>query len=130
MGHFHLTNLLLEKIKASPEGRIINVSSFAHEMCTKIMGGLNIKDMNWEQSYDPGHAYYHSKLANVYSTKLLAQRLEKDGITNVKVVSLHPGTVQTELGRYFVDNVCKLFMYKVVCMPLIWLFTKTPNQGA
>ena len=118
VGHFHLTNLLFDAIKASPEGRIINVSSMAHELSTKDIGGINIKDMNWVDSYDASHAYFQSKLANVYNTKLLAQKLEKEKIFNVKVVSLHPGIVRTELFRYMADNVCFLFFQKVLCMPM------------
>ena len=82
------------------------------------MGGINMKDINWEQSYNPWHVYSQSKLANVYYTKILAMKLEKEKIQNVKVVSLHPGLVRTELGRYMATNICALFIQQVLCCPV------------
>ena len=125
-----MTTLLFDKIKAAPQGRIVNVSSLAHEGAKKQMGGLNMKDINWEQSYVPWHVYAQSKLANVYFTKKLAQKLEKEKIKNVKVVSLHPGVVRTELGRYMATNCCALFIQKVLCCPVAHLFLKSSWQGA
>ena len=110
VGHFLLTTLLMDKIKAAPQGRIVNVSSLAHEGAKKQMGGLNMKDINWEMSYVPWHVYSQSKLANVYFTKKLAMKLEEEKVNNVKVVSLHPGVVRTELGRYMATNICALFV--------------------
>ncbi|XP_067845380.1 retinol dehydrogenase 13-like isoform X2 [Heptranchias perlo] len=71
LGHFLLTNLLLEKLKNSGNGRIINVSSLAH-----IVGQIDFNDLNWEKKkYDTKAAYCQSKLANVLFTKELAKRL-------------------------------------------------------
>ena len=63
--------------------RIVIVSSLAHEG-----RAMNWDDINFRKSYDTGHAYCQSKLANVLHGKELARRLENSGIT---VYILHPG---------------------------------------
>ena len=93
LGHFLLTNLLLDKIKQAPEGRIITVSSMGHTFPSK----LNLDTINSEAHYSPYDAYHQSKLANVLFTKALAKRLTG---TNVTANSLHPGAVDTELLRH------------------------------
>ena len=77
MGHFLLTNLLLDTLKASAPSRIINVSSTAH-----VRGKIKISDLNSSESYDPADAYAQSKLANVLFTRELAKKLEGMQKTN------------------------------------------------
>jgi len=111
LGHFHLTNLLLNKIKASSEGRIVSVSSLAHEgnMGPKT---IDFNDLWSKDSYDPMKAYFYSKLCNVYFTRYLAKILEKEGVKNVKCCSLHPGVVRTELSRYLIgDSIIKKILF-------------------
>ena len=91
LGHFLLTNLLLDRIKEAPSARIVNVSSLAH-----MWGNIDFDNLNSEQSYSSQKAYGTSKLANILFTRFLAKRLEG---TRVTANSLHPGTVSTELGR-------------------------------
>lgn len=83
MGHFLLTNLLLDMLKASSPSRIINLSSIAHQW-----GAMNKEDLNSEKSYSKYTAYSQSKLANVLFTRALAKRLEGSGVT---VNAIHPG---------------------------------------
>ena len=93
LGHFLLTNLLLDKIKQAPEGRIVMVSSLGHTLASK----LDLDTINSEAHYSPYIAYFKSKLANVLFAKALAKRLAGSDVT---VNSLHPGAVVTELQRH------------------------------
>lgn len=117
MGHFLLTNLLLDMLKASSPSRIINLSSIAHQW-----GSMNKDDLNSEKSYSKYKAYFQSKLANILFTKALAKRLEGTAVT---VNAVHPGVVKTELGRYLVQS----YIQKVI-NPFVYFFFKTPTSGA
>ena len=112
LGHFLLTNLLLERIKESTPSRIIVVSSLAH-----VTGYLDFDDMMWRKRYNPYLAYCRSKLANVMFARELARRLsDTPGLT---VCALHPGTVNTELYRYFLSGwmaLVRVSMSVCVCM--------------
>lgn len=120
LGHFLLTHLLLDYLKASAPSRIINVSSIAH-----TRGVIDTSDFNSEKNYDPKKAYEQSKLANVLFTRELAKRLKN---TNVTVNALHPGIVDTELMRHM--SVVNSFFGKIFVYPFLWLFTKRPDSGA
>ncbi|XP_069091247.1 retinol dehydrogenase 13 isoform X3 [Pleurodeles waltl] len=121
LGHFLLTNLLLEKLKNSGHSRIINVSSLAH-----IAGEIDFDDLNWvKKKYDTKAAYCRSKLANVLFTKELARRLEGTGVT---ANSLHPGVAATELGRH--TGMHKSKFSSTALGPLFWLLVKTPKKAA
>ena len=98
LGHFLLTNLLLDTLKASAPSRIVNVSSIAH-----TRGSIDTADLNSEKDYDPKKAYEQSKLANILFTRELSKRLENTGVT---VNSLHPGIVGGNSIFYAIDNIC------------------------
>ena len=121
MGHFLLVNLLLPKIRASKEARIVNVSSLAHGIPP---GKLDFEDLMSEKKYNDWNAYMRSKLANVYFTRQLDEELKNGKITNVKTCSLHPGLVRTELGRNMNPTMQKII--NTVAFPGFWLFTKSP----
>lgn len=99
LGHFLLTNLLLDLLKKTGPSRIVVVSSLAH-----IFGSFDKNDMNLEKSYKRFSAYGRSKLANILFTRKLAKMLAG---TKVTVNCLHPGSVQSELTRY--DPLLKFF---------------------
>lgn len=93
IGHFLLTNLILDNLKAAGKGRIINLSSIAHKSTRK----LNLDDINYKiEEYGGLKAYSRSKYCNILFTKELAKRLEKDRIT---VNAVHPGGVRTEIAE-------------------------------
>ncbi|XP_058462825.1 retinol dehydrogenase 12-like [Malaya genurostris] len=120
LGHFLLTNLLLERIKASAPSRIVNLSSLAH-----VYGSINKADLNSEKSYNQVTAYCQSKLANVLFTRELAKRLQGTKVTSYAV---HPGAVDTELPRHM-GSFFFLFEHKWV-KPFLSIAFKTPRSGA
>src|SRR5216684_2996124 len=94
---FLLTNLLLDKLKASAPARIVNVSSESHES-----GYIKMDDLQLEKKYRLMRAYGQSKLALVLFTYELARRLQGTGVT---ANSLHPGFVATNIGQSGVGRV-------------------------
>lgn len=123
LGHFLLTNLLLDLVKKADKARIINVSSRAHYDLR-----INWDDINWEKSYNTIRAYCQSKTANILFTKELARRLEGTGIS---VLSLHPGAVITELTRYTGESLFFLIPYLWdILYPVIRVILKTAEEGA
>ncbi|VEN53319.1 unnamed protein product [Callosobruchus maculatus] len=120
MGHFLLTNLLLDVLKASAPSRIINVSSTAHRR-----GKINKNDLNSDQNYNAFDAYAQSKLANILFTKELAKKLEGTGVT---VNAVHPGIVDTELWRHM--SFYKSWISTIFLRPFVWPFVKNAKQGA
>ncbi|XP_011404099.1 PREDICTED: retinol dehydrogenase 12-like [Amphimedon queenslandica] len=120
LGHFLLTNLLLDRIKESAPSRIVTVSSDGH-----YYGSLDFDDMMWSRSYKSFGSYTRSKLANVMFSRELAKRLEGTGVSTY---SLHPGAINTDLTRHMVAG------WKIIFAPifyaLMWFLTKTPKQGA
>ena len=93
LGHFLLTDLLLERLRASAPARVVVVSSDAHKGARQ---GLDFDDLQAERKYKWAKAYSKSKLANIYFTRELARRLDRTGVT---VNALHPGFVRSEFGR-------------------------------
>lgn len=115
LGHFLLTNLLLDKLKASVPSRIVNVSSMVHKY-----GKINKNDLQGEQDFAEGAAYCNSKLANILFSRELAKRLVGTGVT---CNSLHPGVIRTEIGRNSPIFFAVMFVFA-------FLFYKTVKSGA
>lgn len=117
MGHYLLTNLLLDLLKASSPSRIVVLSSLAHRW-----GNINKEDLNSEQGYNKYKAYSQSKLANVLFSRELSKRLAGSGVT---VNTVHPGVVKTELGRHLIHS-----HVRTIINPFVYFFFKTPKSGA
>jgi retinol dehydrogenase-14 len=113
---FLLTNLLLDRLKASAPARVVTVSSGA-----QAMGRIDVDDLQGEQTYSGQRAYNQSKLADVMFTYELARRLEG---TRVTATALHPGVVNTGFGAED-----QSWIFKVL-VPLVRPLMKSPEHGA
>ncbi|XP_063613399.1 retinol dehydrogenase 13-like [Penaeus indicus] len=90
-GHFLLTNLLVDVLRASAPSRVVTVSSLVHKYCSKA----DLEDLNFDQTpYAAFPAYALSKLCNILFTKEIARKLQGTGVV---ANCLHPGVVATGL---------------------------------
>jgi NAD(P)-dependent dehydrogenase (short-subunit alcohol dehydrogenase family) len=114
VGHFLLTQLLLERLKASTPARIVVVASKAHRHAKVFdLGG----SQRPTTSFGGLREYAEAKLANILFASELARRLAGTGVTTY---SLHPGVVASDVWRAIPWPVA----------PLIKRFMLTPEQGA
>ncbi|EEF51204.1 short-chain dehydrogenase TIC 32, chloroplastic [Ricinus communis] len=100
LGHFLLTNLLLETMKntaggSNIQGRIIIVSSLGHLFARDIP----FDELNKISSHNSSMGYPRSKLANVLHANELAKRFKEEGV-DITANSLHPGLIFTNILRH------------------------------
>ncbi|XP_066577523.1 retinol dehydrogenase 13 [Amia ocellicauda] len=120
LSHFLLTNLLLDKLQSSAPSRVVNVSSLTHKG-----GKIHFEDIFFDKTpYSSLVSYRQSKLAVLLFSRELARRMRGTGVTSY---SLHPGIINTELGRHVLTGypLLKKFLFS----PSM-LLMKTPTEGA
>jgi retinol dehydrogenase 12 len=115
LGHFLLTALLLERLKASAPARIVNVASRSHYQARRGIDWTHVRGPT--RTITGLDEYAASKLANVLFTRELARRLPGTGVT---AYCLHPGVIASEIWRHIPWPV----------RPVMQLFMKTPEAGA
>lgn len=92
LAHYTLTLLLLDLLKISNSGRIINVSSEAHRFAR-----FDSQDLEPDNRLFPGaNNYAFSKLCNIWFTRQLSKLMAGSSLT---VNSLHPGFVASGFGK-------------------------------
>lgn len=133
LGHFVLTAGLFPLLSRNG-AKVINVSSEAFNFASQ---GLDIDNLNGEQSYGPWSSYGLSKLANILFTQELQRKVDASNQKWLTTVSLHPGAVQTDLGRYIVGeekwNELKTngpSGLEMFALNFLSLLTKTVPEGA
>jgi NAD(P)-dependent dehydrogenase (short-subunit alcohol dehydrogenase family) len=89
---FLLTNLLLDRLKASAPARIVTVASEAHRR-----NRIDVGDLTRPRDWTMSRGYGRSKLCNILFTRELASRLEPPD--EVVATCLHPGMVATGIGQ-------------------------------
>jgi NAD(P)-dependent dehydrogenase (short-subunit alcohol dehydrogenase family) len=113
---FLLTHLLLDRMRAGPGARVVNVASGA-----QAAGRIDFDDLQGARSYSGSRAYNQSKLASVLFTYELARRLDGTAVT---ANALHPGVVSTAFGGEDPGRAQRLLV------PLMRPFMKSPARGA
>ncbi|XP_032683277.1 retinol dehydrogenase 12-like isoform X1 [Odontomachus brunneus] len=117
LSHFLLTSLLLPLLETGgrPDdcSRIINVTS-----CAYMLGDANFNDINCKGNLTQA-VYANSKLAQLIFTATL-QKLLMNRSLNIRIYSVHPGIVKTDLFNNSYVSKVKLLM----------IGFKTPEQGA
>jgi NAD(P)-dependent dehydrogenase (short-subunit alcohol dehydrogenase family) len=109
LGHFLLTNRVLDLVKSAPQGRVVTVGSGDHR--NGPPGGIQFDALSGEGWYKRGYA--HSKLANGLFSLELSKRLAGSSATSNCVT---PGPVKTNILRYIDSSTDHQ--------------TKSPEQGA
>jgi retinol dehydrogenase-12 len=127
MGHFLLTQLLLDTLKRSAPARIVTVSSRAHYRCRGI---------DWEAQRQTTKSttglpeYGVGKLANALFSAELGRRLAGTGVTTY---ALHPGVVASDVWRsvpWPLRSLMKLMMISTEEGAATTLYCATSPQAA
>jgi NAD(P)-dependent dehydrogenase (short-subunit alcohol dehydrogenase family) len=129
IGHFLFTNLILEKILASPNPRVVVVSSTAMRCAPVFFDDYNFSD---GAKYDPWHAYGQSKSANGLFAKQLAKKHQAKGLV---ALFLHPGAIGTNLQRHqsfdaMMANPPRDYRDRPLVEDIQKIFWKSLSQGA
>ena len=104
LGHFVLVNRIVSLLK--PGSRLVNLSSSGHRF-----SDVNLEDPNFEHTeYTPFGAYGRSKTANILFAVEFDRRHKARG---VRATAVHPGGIQTELGRYMTPDVMQAMIDSV-----------------
>lgn len=117
LGHFYLIHLLIPLLSNS-KSRIINITDDAYKSVE-----LDLINFNMTSNWDCRNAYAQSKLCLVLMTKHLAKILPSNRIT---INAVAPGKVRTNL----IQNSPFHSLLKAWSYPLLWIFYKSPKQGA
>ena len=118
LSRFLLTNLLLDTILKSKQGRIINVSGEHHRR-----GKINFEDIEYSGNYSAFKTLSQAKLADILLVYELARKL-KD--TKVTANCFHPGFVSTNI----IDNDPDASVLTRIIYKSISPFLKSAEEGA
>jgi retinol dehydrogenase 12 len=115
LSQFYLTQLMLDALKRSEQGRVINLSSSVYST-----GKFDPENLQSEKRFSTISSYAASKLLVLMSTLDLADRLRNTPIT---VNAVHPGVVNTKMLRSATG------LFKLIAL-LATPFAVSPEKGA
>jgi NAD(P)-dependent dehydrogenase (short-subunit alcohol dehydrogenase family) len=120
-GHFALTGLLLDTLKATQGARVVNVSSLAHKF-----GDMDFENLLYKEGkgYSDMKAYGRSKLENLLFTFELQRFFEQNNY-QISALAAHPGVSGTNLFNHIGNKV----VLKIL-RPLFKFFVQSPLMGA
>ncbi|CAF0756952.1 unnamed protein product [Didymodactylos carnosus] len=120
LGHFLLTNLLIDKLAKCSPSRVVNLTSAAHKR-----GVIDFDDLNMSKKvYNAKYAYEQSELARVLFTREFCRRFSDKGVTSYAV---HPGIVRSNISQYTIDN---SIISGTIIGPFMSAFMKSSKTGA
>ena len=102
VGHFALTGLLMDRINATSDARVVTVSSLAHRN-----GAIDFGNLRGEKRYSAWREYSQSKLGNLVFAIELQRRLDAARHGTLSVAA-HPGITGTDLQRHMGKALAKL----------------------
>jgi len=121
LGHFVFVNRLVPLL--NPGARIVTLSSAGHQR-----SDVDLDDPNFERTeYQPFTAYGRSKTANILYAVALDSRLKARG---VRATSIHPGGIQTELGRHLTPGLIAQMKARLRSMTGTSAFKSVPQGSA
>ena len=104
LGHFVLVNRIASLLHSG--SRLVNLSSAGHRF-----SDVDLDDPNFEHTpYTEFGAYGRSKTANALFAVEFDRRHKAQGI---RATAVHPGGIQTELGRYMTPDVIQTMIKSI-----------------
>jgi NAD(P)-dependent dehydrogenase (short-subunit alcohol dehydrogenase family) len=104
LGHFVLVNRIARLLRKG--SRLVNLSSAGHRFAD-----VDLDDSGFARTeYAPFVAYGRSKTANVLFAVEFDRRHKGEGI---RATAVHPGGIQTELGRYMTPEVTQAMIRSI-----------------
>ncbi|KHN85779.1 Short-chain dehydrogenase TIC 32, chloroplastic [Toxocara canis] len=123
LGHFLLSELLMDSLRASGHGRIVNVSSLMHHSADSVAEDV----VNNPYRYSRFQTYNRSKLANVMHVRALTAQWRELGENRITANACHPGAVHTNILQY---TVFSRQPFRTLLKPIFAFFFKTDQDGA
>ncbi|PHU06801.1 hypothetical protein BC332_23290 [Capsicum chinense] len=114
IGHFYLTNLLIDKMKETAkstgiQGRIVNVPSLVYQVTYK--GGIQLDKINDKNSHRDERAYGQSKLTNFLHSNELSRRLQLQRLDKLYAVPEKLNLERNAIHTY--ENCCRNVLFEL-----------------
>ena len=127
LGHFALTGLLLDLLIATPQSRIVTLSSGGHKFAK-----IDFDNLQGEKKYNAEQAYGQSKLANLLFTYELQRHFEDNKLSTIAVAA-HPGWTVTNLQKHWlILRILNPFIGQKPgkgCLPVLYAATAPGVKG-
>jgi NAD(P)-dependent dehydrogenase (short-subunit alcohol dehydrogenase family) len=127
LGHAYLQEIMLPFLRAAPRGRVIQVSSRAHERAPFTSGEFLNAARREKNDYKPWRAYAQSKLFQVMLTRFSRDTHGPEGLS---FFSVHPGLVNTTLLSSFLPPLVRTVLTPVGSLAIAAGLLRKPRRGS